>query len=98
MRGDAIVYVGDGATDRCPASLADVVFATGFLADSCTRKGIPFFPYETFGDVQKRMSEATFVEHLEAEAGKDVGRKTTLPGPEEENSDPDCMNPYHKMG
>jgi 2,3-diketo-5-methylthio-1-phosphopentane phosphatase len=81
-RGEAVVYIGDGATDRCAAKVADVVFATGFLARYCEKRNIPFVSFETFQDVTREMSKEDFVRRLEAEAGRDFPRKTTLPRPD----------------
>ncbi len=79
--GDAVVYVGDGATDRCPAMVADIVFATGYLAKFCAKTGIPYFPFTTFHDVVEEMSKPDFVRRLEAEATRHLDRKTALPDP-----------------
>jgi 2,3-diketo-5-methylthio-1-phosphopentane phosphatase len=54
---DLIVYVGEGYSDRCPARYADVVFAKDDLRDYCRGAGIPFVPYETFGDVSRRLGK-----------------------------------------
>jgi len=78
-RGDAVVYVGDGATDRCAAQLADVVFATGYLARFCEKTGIPFVRFETFQEIVREMSKEEFKARLEAEARRDIRRKTKLP-------------------
>ena len=93
--GDAVVYIGDGATDRCPAQVADVVFATGHLARFCETQRIPFVPFETFDDVAAEMSKPDFMQRLEAEAAKDLERKTTLPSPEGLEC-AEGRNPYDK--
>jgi 2,3-diketo-5-methylthio-1-phosphopentane phosphatase len=81
-RGDAVVYIGDGPTDRCPAQAADIVFATGYLARFCRKTGIPLVRFETFQDVVREMSKEDFLPRLNAEARRDIGRKTTLPRPD----------------
>ena len=93
--GDATVYIGDGATDRCPAQVADLVFATGYLAHFCEEQKIPFIPFETFGDVAAEMAGPEFIARLETEAAKDIQRKTTLPNPEG-LSCAEGRNPYDK--
>ncbi len=50
-RGRATVMVGDGASDRKAAAVADVVFATAGLARWCEEAGVPFTPYATLRDV-----------------------------------------------
>jgi len=96
VRGEAVVYVGDGPTDRCPASVADLVFATGYLADFCQRKSIPFLRFETFHDVTREMSEEDFAARLEAEAVRDLERKTRMPDPEVHAENAEGRNPYDK--
>ena len=39
--GERVIYAGDSASDVCPASQADVVFARGWLADYCRENGLP---------------------------------------------------------
>ena len=94
-RGDATVYIGDGATDRCPAQVADVVFATGFLAHFCEAQHIPFIPFETFDDVVREMSTDGFIARLEEASSRDLARKTTLPNPEGLEC-AEGRNPYDK--
>jgi len=99
--GDAVVYIGDGATDRCPAMVSDIVFATGYLATFCARTGIPFVRFDTFHDVVREMSKPDFIARLEAEAARDLPRKRALPDPDRahaENAEgpkPEA-NPYDK--
>lgn len=47
------IYIGDGYSDICPAEHADIVFAKDTLARLCQEKGIAFYPYKDFDDVQK---------------------------------------------
>lgn len=49
------VYVGDGASDFCPASHSDIVFAKGRLLGYCRAKGIAALPMEGFQDVLKEL-------------------------------------------
>lgn len=49
--GNRIIYIGDGHSDKCVSSLADVVFAKDVLAEHCLRQGTPFHPFETFTDI-----------------------------------------------
>jgi 2-hydroxy-3-keto-5-methylthiopentenyl-1-phosphate phosphatase len=50
-RGRTTVMVGDGASDRKAAALADVVFAKSGLARWCEEAGVAFIPYVTLRDV-----------------------------------------------
>jgi 2-hydroxy-3-keto-5-methylthiopentenyl-1-phosphate phosphatase len=50
--GRPVAYVGDGVSDRCAAAVADIVFARAALARYLERDGVPFLPFDDFGDVQ----------------------------------------------
>ena len=49
--GRAVVFVGDGTSDRYAAHHADVVAAKDGLAAYCERAGLPFVPWRRLGDV-----------------------------------------------
>lgn len=46
-----IVYIGNGYSDRCPVSQADLVLAKDGLKEYCIEKGIKFLPFNDFYDV-----------------------------------------------
>lgn len=46
------VYIGDGNTDHCPATRADLVFAKRSLAEFCRQRGVSFTSFEDFRDVR----------------------------------------------
>jgi hypothetical protein len=50
--GRAVVFVGDGTSDRYAAAHADVVFAKESLARICAAQGWPFIEWESFVDVR----------------------------------------------
>lgn len=52
-----IVYIGDGNTDRCPATEADIRFARGNLAKFLDEEKIAYFPFESFEDVLRVLSD-----------------------------------------
>lgn len=52
-RGQKVVFIGDGASDRCPAEIADYVFAKGYLEKYCLEKKIKYFPFNSFRDIEK---------------------------------------------
>ena len=52
---DVLVYVGEGYSDRCPASYADVVFAKDALQTYCREENISYVPYMTFHDVRRSL-------------------------------------------
>ncbi len=49
--GYVIVYIGDGNTDRCPATHAHYRFAKGDLARYLEKHDYPYIPFENFADV-----------------------------------------------
>ena len=54
--GSPLVYVGDGYSDRCPAGLADRIFARRDLADYLDAEGVAYERFETFHDVAAALS------------------------------------------
>jgi 2-hydroxy-3-keto-5-methylthiopentenyl-1-phosphate phosphatase len=54
-RGRTVVLVGDGASDRHAAHVADVVFAKAALADYCEREGLAFTRFDSLADVAARL-------------------------------------------
>lgn len=54
---DAIVYIGEGYSDRCPARFADLVFAKDDLLRFCEINSIPFYPYASFSDIRARLEK-----------------------------------------
>ncbi|MFH1486745.1 MAG: hypothetical protein ABIH46_11805, partial [Chloroflexota bacterium] len=51
QKGYKVVYIGDGLSDRVPASKASYVFARGSLLDSCRSSGVPHSAFSDFRDV-----------------------------------------------
>jgi 2-hydroxy-3-keto-5-methylthiopentenyl-1-phosphate phosphatase len=54
---EILCYVGEGFSDRCPATFADIVFARDALQTYCQEQNISYFPYTSFADVAARMGE-----------------------------------------
>jgi 2-hydroxy-3-keto-5-methylthiopentenyl-1-phosphate phosphatase len=54
-RGQTTMLIGDGASDRKAALLADVVFAKDALASWCGAFGVEFIPFDTLGDVHRML-------------------------------------------
>lgn len=48
---DRIIYVGDGASDFCPSSKADFLFAKKKLLEYCKKNNIPYVKYSDFNEV-----------------------------------------------
>ena len=52
MRHDErVAYVGDGVSDQCVSTMADVVFARASLAEYLDAQSWPYRPFENFYDV-----------------------------------------------
>jgi 2,3-diketo-5-methylthio-1-phosphopentane phosphatase len=51
--GRQVAYVGDGWSDRCGAKVADLAFARASLASYLADEGVPFVPFDDFGDVRR---------------------------------------------
>jgi len=56
-KGQPVVFIGDGLSDRFAVEEADVVFAKQELLAYCRERGLACRPFETFGDVQKDLAE-----------------------------------------
>ena len=50
---DITIYIGDGWSDTCAAEHCDFIFAKRSLLKYCEQNGLPYFPFNTFNDVQK---------------------------------------------
>lgn len=50
-KGGLTVYIGDGASDFCPAAKADIVFAKSKLAEFCENQGINHIRIQDFADI-----------------------------------------------
>jgi 2-hydroxy-3-keto-5-methylthiopentenyl-1-phosphate phosphatase len=50
-KGKLVIYIGDGLSDKCAASLADVVFAKRDLAGYCDENGIAYTPFDGLYEV-----------------------------------------------
>jgi 2,3-diketo-5-methylthio-1-phosphopentane phosphatase len=52
-----VIYIGDGYTDLCPVQHADLVFATGRLAQECADRKRPFISFQTFFDIEHELEK-----------------------------------------
>lgn len=52
-RGRRSLFIGDGASDRYAARVADEVFATGALARWCTEEGVTHVKFENLSEVNR---------------------------------------------
>lgn len=65
--GRAVVFVGDGPSDRYAAHHADVIFAKASLASWCEVENIPYEPWERLSDVAEWIELALLNGRLPAE-------------------------------
>jgi 2-hydroxy-3-keto-5-methylthiopentenyl-1-phosphate phosphatase len=56
--GRAVVFIGDGTSDRFAAAHADMVFAKGSLARICEAEGWPYIGWSSFADVRQTVDRA----------------------------------------
>ena len=54
---ETIVFVGDGYSDKCAATEADVLFAKKDLKVYCDANQIAYHSYDTFDDVGRRLDQ-----------------------------------------
>lgn len=59
LGGEVSVYIGDGASDYCVSSYADIVFAKGKLASYCWKNNITYFEFTGFNDIRKKLIRLT---------------------------------------
>ncbi|MFQ6113854.1 MAG: MtnX-like HAD-IB family phosphatase [bacterium] len=56
-KGEQLIYVGDGLSDRCGAREADVVFAKRDLLEFCRQNQISYFEFKDFRDVLNKLKK-----------------------------------------
>ena len=56
LHGGMSIFVGDGRSDFCAATKADLVFAKTSLAIFCEQQNILYIPYQNFTDVQRELN------------------------------------------
>jgi 2-hydroxy-3-keto-5-methylthiopentenyl-1-phosphate phosphatase len=54
---DIVVFVGDGRSDFCVATRADILFAKGALAAYATAQGKAYYSFDTFHDVRHALAQ-----------------------------------------
>jgi HAD superfamily phosphoserine phosphatase-like hydrolase len=57
-RGNVVVFIGDGMSDRYGAAHAEMIFAKGRLARLCDEEGWPYAPWQTFGEITRWTEDA----------------------------------------
>ena len=57
LRGERLVYIGDGISDRCGAGMADLVFARAHLARDLSAASVPFVPFDDFVQVREALQD-----------------------------------------
>lgn len=54
-RGEYVIFIGDGLSDRAAAESADEVFAKHSLAEYCRERGINCHEYQTFTEILNQL-------------------------------------------
>jgi 2,3-diketo-5-methylthio-1-phosphopentane phosphatase len=54
-KGKLVIYVGDGLSDKCAASLADLVFAKRDLARYCDENDVPYIGFHGLDEVAESL-------------------------------------------
>lgn len=57
-RGEYVIFIGDGLSDRQAAEVADEVYAKHSLTEYCREQGIAHREYETLADVCRMVEES----------------------------------------
>jgi 2-hydroxy-3-keto-5-methylthiopentenyl-1-phosphate phosphatase len=75
-----VIFIGDGFSDRFAVEISDVVFAKRQLLAYCRERGIACTPFETFADIQARMTEgmAGTLRNVKGRRSKAQGRSAVL--------------------
>lgn len=55
--GYRVYYAGDGFSDRCGCTNADVIFAKSHLADHCDMENIPYTKFQNYYDILNYLKE-----------------------------------------
>jgi 2,3-diketo-5-methylthio-1-phosphopentane phosphatase len=76
-RGVRVVYIGDGTSDMYASAFADWVFAKGALAEFLMEQGSPFFPFDSFAEIQAKLA----AELPAFRSGEARGQVTLSPSP-----------------
>jgi 2-hydroxy-3-keto-5-methylthiopentenyl-1-phosphate phosphatase len=56
-KGQKVIYIGDGLSDRCAVTEADIVFAKKDLRKFCQKEGIRHYPFKDFGDISRGLQK-----------------------------------------
>ncbi len=80
--GRAVVFVGDGESDRYVAGYADVVFAKRSLVQLCLERGWPFRRWTEFREIETWLSEALTAWHADPASLPAPAARPFICGPE----------------
>jgi 2,3-diketo-5-methylthio-1-phosphopentane phosphatase len=63
--GRAVVFIGDGESDRYAAGYSDLVFAKRSLISICEREGWPYRTWQDFGDLDRWLEATVTTAHAD---------------------------------
>jgi hypothetical protein len=72
---EIIVFIGDGYSDFCAAEHSDIIFAKKNLAAYCNENKLPHYPFNTFFDVKRLLSDAIKTHKLKKRNQAEMNRK-----------------------
>jgi len=72
------VYIGDGRSDTCAASHADIIFAKGALAAFCNERRIPHYTFHTFFDVVRIFKKIVGTKQMKHRRQVELMRKKSV--------------------
>jgi len=73
---DYIVLIGNGLSDYCPATYADLVFAKGKLESYCQEKNISFRKFHTFNEISSVLGDLLQKKKLRRPKRAEILRKS----------------------
>ena len=72
------IYIGDGLSDTCAASHADIIFAKYKLAAFCNERRIPHYPFHTFFDIIRIMEKIVDSPRTKVRRQAELQRKKSI--------------------
>ena len=80
LENEISVYIGDGISDKCVSSFADIVFAKGKLASYCWKNNITYFEFDDFSDIISKLSKPENKKFIKQRNEAIVRRRDVLMG------------------
>lgn len=72
---ERLIYIGDGLSDFCPVSCADVIFAKGSLAAHCNANGLPHHSWKGLFEVLRELKKLMAAPSIRPRRQAELARK-----------------------